>query len=564
MPTVIDSLKVVLGLDSKDYEKGIKKVNTTLKQTGDEAQKAGKKIKKSGKDGAEGYDQAAKSAAGLFKILAGAVAFKKIVIDTIQTNAELYRFSRNLQQSARDVSAFGNAVEITGGDAKAFQGTLSMLSRSQTELQMTGQSNLLPFFARFHVAMMNANGTARKGTDILLDFADKTKGMDRTTRFNVLQSMGIDEGTANAMLEGRQALEALIAKQKEHGAVTDKQAENSEKTRRSMTEAAITARTFKNEVSDGLSPAIKTLTDLFTRLDEVTGGWSTTLVGAISTIGGLTFAFRGLASAVEAVVGGGAAGVGAGGVAAAAGGGIGLLGRFAGMARGSLGLYALTYSKELNTGEGAELAKRQAMGATITNGIDPQKFFESKGWTREQAAGIVANLKTESSMNPSAIGDNGSAYGIAQWHPDRQANFRKAMGKDIKNSSLSEQLEFVNYELTSGSEMRAGGALRTANNAGDAAAIISKMYERPRERDAQAASRAKLAMMMMGKPGASGIVSGAATSASSSSNQTSIVTSIGEVKVYTQASDAQGIAKDIRGALNIQFPAQANTGIAGG
>lgn len=562
MPTVIDSLKVVLGLDSKDYEKGIKKVSTTLKQTGDEAQKAGKKIKQSGKEGAEGYDQAAKSAAGLFKILAGAVAFKKIVIDTIQTNAELYRFSRNLQQSARDVSAFGNAVEITGGDAKAFQGTLSMLSRSQTELQMTGQSNLLPFFARFNVAMMDANGNARKGTDILLDFADKTKGMDRTTRFNMLQSMGIDEGTANAMLEGRQALESLIAKQKEHGAVTDKQAANSEKTRRSMTEAAITARTFKNEVSDGLSPAIKTLTDLFTRLDEVTGGWSTTLVGAISTIGGLTFAFRGLASAVGAVVGGGAAG--AGGVAAAAGGGIGLLGRFAGMIRGSLGLSALTYSKELNTGEGAELVKRQAMGATITSGTDPQKFFESKGWTREQAAGIVANLKTESNMNPSVIGDNGSAYGIAQWHPDRQANFRKAMGKDIKNSSLSEQLEFVNYELTSGSEMRAGGALRTANNAGDAAAIISKMYERPRERDAQAASRAKLAMMMMGKPGASGIVSGAATSASSSSNQTSIVTSIGEVKVYTQASDAQGIAKDIRGALNIQFPAQANTGIAGG
>ena len=52
-------------------------------------------------------------------------------------------------------------------------------------------------------------------------------------------------------------------------------------------------------------------------------------------------------------------------------------------------------------------------------------FFRSKGWSPEQAAGIVGNLQTESGLKTNALGDNNQAYGIAQWHPDRQANFKK-------------------------------------------------------------------------------------------------------------------------------------------
>ncbi len=41
-------------------------------------------------------------------------------------------------------------------------------------------------------------------------------------------------------------------------------------------------------------------------------------------------------------------------------------------------------------------------------------FFKSKGWSAEQSAGIVANIKAESSFNEHASGDGGMAYGLAQ------------------------------------------------------------------------------------------------------------------------------------------------------
>jgi hypothetical protein len=106
------------------------------------------------------------------------------------------------------------------------------------------------------------------------------------------------------------------------------------------------------------------------------------------------------------------------------------------------------------------------------------EYFMSRGWTKEQAAGIVGNLQAESSsFNTTAVGDNGQAVGIAQWHPDRQQRFKEIFKKDIKDASFEEQMAFVDYELNN-QEKVAGDLLRNAKTADEAAAIIDKYYER--------------------------------------------------------------------------------------
>ena len=64
-------------------------------------------------------------------------------------------------------------------------------------------------------------------------------------------------------------------------------------------------------------------------------------------------------------------------------------------------------------------------------GYDPLAYLTDQGWTAPQAAGIIGNAYGESGLNPAAIGDNGSAYGLFQYHADRQARFKQAMGFDI-------------------------------------------------------------------------------------------------------------------------------------
>jgi hypothetical protein len=110
---------------------------------------------------------------------------------------------------------------------------------------------------------------------------------------------------------------------------------------------------------------------------------------------------------------------------------------------------------------------------------DAYNYFLSQGWSSAQAAGIVGNLHYESGgLNTGALGDGGSAYGLAQWHPDRQSIFQKVFGKSIKGSTFEEQLAFVNYELNN-SESRAGALLRKTTNVQDATRVFAEAYERP-------------------------------------------------------------------------------------
>jgi len=136
------------------------------------------------------------------------------------------------------------------------------------------------------------------------------------------------------------------------------------------------------------------------------------------------------------------------------------------------------------------------------------KFFESRGWSHAQALGIAANLQTESKVDPTAVGDNGQAYGIAQWHKDRQGAFQKWAGNWIGNSTLEQQLGFVDYELRNGGpqERQAGAALSNTTTAAQAADVVSRLYERPKDAEGQAAARAQFATQLSGIYGPSGAV----------------------------------------------------------
>jgi spore germination protein YaaH len=118
-------------------------------------------------------------------------------------------------------------------------------------------------------------------------------------------------------------------------------------------------------------------------------------------------------------------------------------------------------------------------GAASGNAKIAMDYFVQQGWTPAQAAGLVANLQAESgkNLNPAALNPKEQAYGIAQWRGTRQQDFAKEMRKPLQGSSLQDQLQFVQHELNN-KEVRAGQALKDAQTAEDAAAIVDHYYER--------------------------------------------------------------------------------------
>ena len=120
-------------------------------------------------------------------------------------------------------------------------------------------------------------------------------------------------------------------------------------------------------------------------------------------------------------------------------------------------------------------------------------YFQAQGWSRAQAAGIVANLDAESGMEAGVRQHGGGpGYGLAQWEGPRQAGFRAWSGHDIHGSTFAEQLAYVQHELTT-TERGAGARLRATSSASDAGAVVSRYYERPADANGAASHRAQVA-----------------------------------------------------------------------
>lgn len=95
-------------------------------------------------------------------------------------------------------------------------------------------------------------------------------------------------------------------------------------------------------------------------------------------------------------------------------------------------------------------------------------YYQRLGYTPVQAAALAGNAYHESGGDPLRPGDNGKAFGLFQWHPDRKAglfDFAKGQGLDPENEET--QLAYAHNELN-GPESKAGKALKSATTLQDA------------------------------------------------------------------------------------------------
>jgi len=230
--TIIDALIVELGLDTSKFstsQKTAVRQLGDLEKAGDKTEKSTKKVGKASKEAAQGIDNLSRTVGSFLAIIGGTVALKNWISDFIEGNAQLDRLSKNLGLSVPTISAWSNATEKLGGSAQALQGTLDMLSKSQTQLMLTGESSLLPYMSALGISLADVNGKARPVDDILLELSDRFSRLDRTTANNLGRMMGLDQGTMNLLLQGRKELELEIQRQKEQTAVTKEQAAQAQK-----------------------------------------------------------------------------------------------------------------------------------------------------------------------------------------------------------------------------------------------------------------------------------------------------------------------------------------------
>lgn len=541
MATVIDSLIVTLGLDNKDFLKGIKLTDKELEDLSKKQAEQDKKDKERKKELERAIDGTKRAAIRFLAVMtagAGLVSFTKNVVST---GANLSRLSKNLNISADTMHRWGKASELNGGSMEGFLGTLQNLGSQVTEIFMKGDSAITPYLRQLGVSVTDAAGKAKPLTDILADIADATEKAfpDRNQRYSYLKQMGFDEGTINLIAKGGKELRSTLAAQQ---GFSQKDADAAYKAEQTWIKAQQRLEKLTREMVIKVLPSLERLADsfvkmaeviipplssaveIFAELDEKTEGWSTSLLLALATLrllGG------------SAVIGGLA----------------GLSATMAGLAAGTASLLAplgaMLYSGKLNSNEDEALKQlygENYMGPTVAN-----------------KPGTSVAERHNNPGNLVFAGQRGATKGeTVAGH-----TFAKFQSTEEGVAALYRQLQLYQKRgIDTLTEIMGVYAPEGANNTGAYIKALSKTTGLDPNQQLNFGDPATAAAMIRGisqhEAGKSylndqQILSGISIAQGGGGGSHSV--SIGQVVVNTQATDARGVASGLRGEIVRQFDA---------
>ncbi|CDH26410.1 hypothetical protein [Xenorhabdus bovienii] len=168
----------------------------------------------SAQDMSKAINGAIKALAGLFTTIFVSTGLTKLISEVSQSNDQLHFLSKNLGMDATAIKKWQNVAEMSGGSADGMAATMTNLNKSLWDLVTMGDASILPFFNALGIGVVDSYGKIRNLDDILLDMADSLSAMERPQAYNIAKNMGLDEGTINTLLEGRDAIQKRLDAQK--------------------------------------------------------------------------------------------------------------------------------------------------------------------------------------------------------------------------------------------------------------------------------------------------------------------------------------------------------------
>lgn len=557
---VIDSLIVKFGLDGSGFKAGAKEASADLRKLKKEASEATKEEQKAAKARAESFEKARGAAIRFFAILtlgAGATGFAKYIVNT---GAQLDRMSKNLGTSADRLSRWQGAVRISGGTAEGALNSFQSLNASLTELKLTGNTGILPYLQALGVSLSDASGKARPLEDILLDIGDSLKKVpSREDAYNIGRNLGLDEGTVNLLMRSRAEISKMLAEQKGFSDADAKAArESQEKWERTKIEIERTTQTIViaalpalkqiaesfQKIAEVATPVLKGAVDGFNDINEATNGWLLTIglvLVALRTATGLLGGLKGAA------------------------GGLGGLGRLGAVGAAGVGGYAVGGWLNKNFIEGTEAGDR--IGRTVAQVL---AFFGNK--EAQEAIDINEGRKAPSSV-PAASSPAGKLSRAERNFNPGNLNYAGQKGATLESGpnarfarfgSMQEGIAALVKQLQRYGARGLDTIEKIINTYAPSSENNTGAYINRLAKDLGIGASTKL---NLNDPNTmAGLVKGIAAHEAGRSylsdqqiwsglqmaglggGGNSTIT-IGKVEVVTQATDAQGIARDMHGAL---------------
>lgn len=258
---------------AEDIEKRLRR---SLKGTEEAAKNAGEGINDLADDLAKSTKEMSKQEkalsqvigrlGGFLSLIAGSYAIQKFTAAIADANDQLGFMSKRLGMAARDIRGIETAVAALGGAGASATGTIRNLNQGIQEMVLMGNDSLIPFFGALGVGVVDASGSLRQMDDILLDMADSLSKMDPAQAYAVASAMGIDDGVANALIQGRDAMQEMLDMQKKISVSSAEEIRNSRELSKAQAFLGAQWEGLKTTLANAIIP-------LLLKLTKTVSGW---------------------------------------------------------------------------------------------------------------------------------------------------------------------------------------------------------------------------------------------------------------------------------------------------
>lgn len=326
--TIIDSLVTEIGIDASKFVKGQKDALDQLKKTKEEAKKQAVDIEGSTVKSLQSVEKVATAAFSLFAAFTAGRSIKDFAVAMTTINAGLGRTSYTLDTNVKELGKWRNAVRLVGGDADQFTNSVAGIVGQFQQFSITGEAGgAIPYFRALGIEMSDTEGRMRPFSDWILDVADKLSAMDPARAAAWGRSLGLDPGTVNLAIHGRQKLVEYLEAVKNYGP-TEEDAKAAERLQIAYMKWDAASSRLGMTLLARFSPAIEGVSNLLRNLSDWVEKNPTVLyliadgllaIGTAITVGLSVSALSAALNGLKMILGVGAAA----GVAGAAGGALG-------------------------------------------------------------------------------------------------------------------------------------------------------------------------------------------------------------------------------------------------
>lgn len=289
---IIDTLVVLLKLDTTGFKRGQAESREELKKTKNAVSKDTKQIDAHARAMAEGFKRVRNELLGISAAVITAFVGGRVLQKITTTDIATGRLAKTLGTSTEELSTWTGMAHRAGGSVEGMADSISNLAGLLTKLKTTGNSEVLPFLAQAHVDSRFINEST-SWTERLLMIADAFQNLDPMTRKFLGGQVGMEEGAIRLLSNSRETLLAMAQAQRETNIVTAEHARLAEEEQRVLRELEQRLDSVVRHLKVQFIPGLIEAGDFFIRWIDLNKEW--VAMNIAGTIRDVALAFQDLA-----------------------------------------------------------------------------------------------------------------------------------------------------------------------------------------------------------------------------------------------------------------------------